>query len=55
MRIARQDLRLDRLVVIYPGDRRYELADAVSVLPDAALADPKQGALFGTRRPGSRG
>ncbi len=36
MTIACNDLRLDRLCVVYPGSRRYELAPKVSVLP---LAD----------------
>jgi hypothetical protein len=33
MRIALEDLKLDRLVVVYPGDRRYKLADRVEVIP----------------------
>jgi predicted AAA+ superfamily ATPase len=33
MRIALNDLKLDRLVVVYPGDRRYTLADRVEVIP----------------------
>ncbi len=33
MRIALEDLKLDRLVVVYPGDRRYPLADRVDVIP----------------------
>jgi predicted AAA+ superfamily ATPase len=39
MRIALADLKLDRLVVVYPGDRRYALADQVDVIPLAELAD----------------
>ncbi|HMM36828.1 MAG TPA: ATP-binding protein [Thermoanaerobaculia bacterium] len=35
MRIALADLGLDRLYVLYPGERRYELADRVTVLPAA--------------------
>lgn len=38
MRIALQDLRLERLLVIYPGEQRYELADHVEVLPVSILA-----------------
>jgi len=37
MRIAMTDLGLDRLVVIYPGDRRYPLTDKADVLPLSAL------------------
>jgi hypothetical protein len=33
MRIALQDLKLDHLTVIYPGDRAYPLADRVDVIP----------------------
>ncbi|MGQ0569490.1 MAG: ATP-binding protein [Armatimonadota bacterium] len=38
MRIALEDLRLDRLTVFYPGDLRYELSDLVTVVPVAELA-----------------
>jgi hypothetical protein len=38
MRIAMEDLRLDRLVVVYPGLLRYSLAPNIHVLPAAALA-----------------
>jgi hypothetical protein len=33
MRSALEDLRLNRLWVIYPGERRYTLHERVSVLP----------------------
>jgi predicted AAA+ superfamily ATPase len=33
MRIALNDLNLDRLVVVYPGERRYAIADRVEVIP----------------------
>ncbi|MGZ5995041.1 MAG: hypothetical protein ACXWN0_05015 [Isosphaeraceae bacterium] len=33
MRIALNDLNLDRLVVVYPGERRYALADRAEVIP----------------------
>lgn len=33
MRTALEDLRLDRLVVIYPGERRYALTEQVEVVP----------------------
>jgi uncharacterized protein len=39
MRIALDDLKLDRLVVVYPGDRRYPLGDRVEVIPLTELAD----------------
>lgn len=37
MRIALHDLQLDRLYVVYPGERRYTLAERVEVVPLAAL------------------
>lgn len=33
MRIALEDLKLDRLIVVYPGDRAYRLADRIEVIP----------------------
>ena len=45
MRIALKDLRLDRLVVVYPGAHGYRLAERVEVLPLAVLADEGAAAL----------
>jgi uncharacterized protein len=45
IRIALQDLGLDRVAVIYPGAKRYPLDESVEVVPLRALAQP--GALFG--------
>jgi uncharacterized protein len=39
MRVALEDLALDRLVVIYPGERRFHLAENVEVVPAMDLAD----------------
>jgi predicted AAA+ superfamily ATPase len=33
MRIALEDLRLDRLLVLYPGEQRYPLAERVEAVP----------------------
>jgi predicted AAA+ superfamily ATPase len=33
MRIALTDLRLDRLLIVYPGEHRYALGDRVEVVP----------------------
>lgn len=33
MRVALEDLGLDRLLVVYPGERRYRLAQEVEVVP----------------------
>lgn len=45
IRNALQDLPLDRVAVVYPGDRRYPLADRVEAVPLHALAE--RGSLFG--------
>lgn len=37
MKIALRDLELEALYVVYPGDRRYRLDDAVEVVPLGAL------------------
>jgi predicted AAA+ superfamily ATPase len=39
MRIALRDLRLDYLIVLYPGSRRYELTERVSVVPFDTLTE----------------
>jgi len=38
MRIALDDLRLDRLIVIYPGNKSYSLAANVEVVPAVTVA-----------------
>ncbi len=38
MRSALSDLDLDHLVVVYPGTRAYPLAEHVTVLPFAQVA-----------------
>jgi predicted AAA+ superfamily ATPase len=49
MRIALTDLRLDHLTVLYPGTKPYSLADRVSVMPLATLAEGRIGTLFPSR------
>jgi predicted AAA+ superfamily ATPase len=39
MRIAMEDLELDRLAVIYPGTRRYRLQEKIEVIPVTDLAE----------------
>jgi predicted AAA+ superfamily ATPase len=39
MKIAMQDLQLDRLIVFYPGEKAYPLADRIDVVPLVHLAD----------------
>jgi len=52
MRIALEDLKLDRLGVVYPGERRYRLADRVDVLPltDLVAGDENSNNIFKKRR-----
>jgi predicted AAA+ superfamily ATPase len=45
IRIAMEDLGIERVAVIYPGTRRYALDERVEVVPVAGLAE--RGALFG--------
>ncbi|MFA5908838.1 MAG: ATP-binding protein [Vicinamibacterales bacterium] len=53
MRIALADLKLEHLVVLYPGDEPYTLAPNVSVVPMSSLVSRDVGALLG-RRTGPR-
>lgn len=41
MRSALDDLRLDELIVIYPGEREYSLADNVRVVPLTTYLHPR--------------
>lgn len=43
MRIAREDLRLERIAVVYPGTRRYALTDNIHAVPLDAVADGMDG------------
>jgi predicted AAA+ superfamily ATPase len=43
MRIALEDLKLERIAVVYPGPRRYALADRVEAVPLAAVLDGMAG------------
>jgi hypothetical protein len=45
IRIALEDLDLERVAVVYPGTKRYRLDDRVEAVPLAMLAEPGQ--LFG--------
>jgi hypothetical protein len=52
MRIAVEDLALDQLVVVYPGEQRYRLAERVTVLPLKTIA--LEGAQARMEQPASR-
>ncbi|MBI4878817.1 MAG: hypothetical protein HY812_04035 [Planctomycetes bacterium] len=47
MRIALEDLGLDRLAVLYPGERRYALGPRADVVSLAELAACGARALYG--------
>lgn len=40
MHIALEDLKLDKLLIVYPGDKRYSLGSQVEVVPLAEFAKP---------------
>ena len=46
MRIAMRDLRLERIAVLYPGDRRYDIAEDIHAVPLAELASGGPERLF---------
>ena len=46
MRIAMRDLGLERLAVVYPGDRRYQIAERVHAVPLTELAPGGFRSLF---------
>ncbi|HMI88213.1 MAG TPA: ATP-binding protein [Polyangiaceae bacterium] len=47
MRVALDDLKLDRIVVLYPGNVAYRLSERVEVEPVTALASATPAALLG--------
>jgi predicted AAA+ superfamily ATPase len=47
MRVALDDLKLDRIVVLYPGNVAYRLSEGVEVVPVTALASATPAALLG--------
>lgn len=54
MRIALEDLRLEQLVVLYPGPTRYTLSERATVLPLPTVAEGGTGVIF-PRRSGAWG
>ncbi|MFH2119870.1 MAG: hypothetical protein ABIJ25_05670 [Pseudomonadota bacterium] len=43
MRIALTDLKLERLIVVYPGEQCYALAEKVDVLPLSVVMTEESG------------
>ncbi len=43
IRVARDELRLEKVAVIYPGSKRYSLADGVSAVPFQTIAEGGKG------------
>ncbi|MGH7375770.1 MAG: ATP-binding protein [Candidatus Rokuibacteriota bacterium] len=54
MRVALEDLDLTGLTVVYPGARRYALAERIEVVPAAELADNRPDAVIARPRPAGR-
>ena len=52
MRIALDDLKLEQLVVLYPGKTHYPLAEKVRVVPLSVLGEGDTGTIF--PHPGAR-
>jgi predicted AAA+ superfamily ATPase len=48
MRIALENLNLERIAVVYPGARRYALAENVHAVPLEAIADGMAGLFAGS-------
>jgi len=48
MKIALADVGLERIAVVYPGDKRYPITDRVEAVPLAELVT--KGSLFGPKR-----
>ena len=46
MRIALEDLKLEQLVVLYPGPKEYALAERVRVVPLAKVANSSADEIF---------
>lgn len=47
IRIAREDLKLDHMYVVYPGETRYSMAEGVEAIPLSALAmKPNSSGVF---------
>ena len=49
MRSALEDLKLERIAVVYPGTQRYRLSDAVDVVPWHAIMEGFEGLFPKTR------
>ena len=49
MKIAMEDLQLDRLIVFYPGEKAYPLANQIEVLPLVSLVEGSKISIFGER------
>ena len=52
IRNALQDLPLDRVAVVYPGDRRFPLADRVEAVPHISWRRGLSGATGDVLNPG---
>jgi hypothetical protein len=53
LRIALQDLQLERIAVVYPGPHRYAMGERVEAVPLASLKDGLDGLFAGGAAQGS--
>jgi hypothetical protein len=49
IRIAREDLNLEQIAVVYPGRKRYALGDGVAAVPLNAVAEGMKGLFPGKK------
>ncbi len=42
IKVAMEDLQLDKLIVFYPGEKAYPISERIEVLPLSRLADPEK-------------
>jgi len=43
MRIAREELKLEQIAVVYPGRKRYAMGEGVAAVPLNAVTDGMKG------------
>lgn len=49
MRIAREELNIEQIAVVYPGNKRYALGDGIAAVPVNALAEGIKGLFTGKK------
>jgi len=49
MRIAREELNLEQIAVVYPGKKRYAMGDGIAAVPLSAVAEGMKGLFPGKK------